>query len=88
MRRKKVKESMNIATAVSFDGLLKNVSKIVLVQSSGLKVTVTTMGRITEDGTTFIPSLDLRRMLRLNGRLGIEENMVTGGKTKRSQHEN
>lgn len=78
MRRKKVKESMNIATAVSFDGLLKNVSKIVLVQSSGLKVTVTTMGRITEDGTTFIPSLDLRRMLRINGTRETEEMKANG----------
>lgn len=78
MKRKKVKESMNIATAVSFDGLLKNVSKIVLVQSSGLKVTVTTMGRITEDGTTFIPSLDLRRMLRINGTRETEEMKANG----------
>lgn len=69
---------MNIATAVSFDGLLKNVSKIVLVQSSGLKVTVTTMGRITEDGTTFIPSLDLRRMLRINGTRETEEMKANG----------
>ena len=78
MRRKKVKESMNIATAVSFDGLLKNVSKIVLVQSSGLKVTVTTMGRITEDGTTFTPSLDLKRMLRINGTKVTEEQKRSG----------
>lgn len=69
---------MNIATAVSFDGLLKNVSKIVLVQSSGLKVTVITMGRITEDGTTFIPSLDLRRMLRINGTRETEEMKANG----------
>jgi hypothetical protein len=73
MRRKKVKESMNIATAVSFGGSSTNVSKIVLVQSSGLKVTVTTMGRITKDGTTFTPSLDLRRMLRINGLKATEE---------------
>ena len=78
MRRKKVKESMNIATVVSFGGSLKSVLKIVLVQSSGLKVTVTTMGRITEDGTTFIPSLDLKRMLRINGTKVTEEMKANG----------
>ena len=78
MRRKKVKESMNIATVVSFGGSSENVLKIVLVQSSGLKVTVTTMGRITEDGTTFIPSLDLKRMLRINGTKVTEEMKANG----------
>ena len=78
MRRKKVKESMNIATVVSFGGSSENVSKIVLVQSSGLKVTVTTMGRITEDGTTFTPSLDLKRMLRINGTRETEEQKGNG----------
>jgi hypothetical protein len=78
MRRKKVKESMNIATVVSFDGSSQSASKIVLVQSSGLKVTVTTMGRITEDGTTFTPTLDLRRMLRINGTKVTEEMKANG----------
>jgi hypothetical protein len=78
MRKKKVKESMNIAIVVLFGGSLKNVSKIVLVQSSGLKVTVTTMGRVTEDGTTFIPTLDLRRMLRINGTRETEEMKANG----------
>ena len=81
MRRKKVKESMNIATVVSFGGSSENVLKIVLVQSSGLKVTVTTMGRITEDGTTFIPSLDLKRMLRING-TKVTEDMKENGNDK------
>jgi hypothetical protein len=78
MKRKKVKESMNIATVVSFDGSSQSASKIVLVQSSGLKVTVTTMGRITEDGTTFIPTLDLKRMLRING-IKVTEEMKANG---------
>ena len=78
MRRKKVKESMNIATVVSFDGSSQSASKIVLVQSSGLKVIVTTMGRITEDGTTFIPSLDLKRMLRINGTKATEVTKENG----------
>ena len=69
---------MNIAIVVLFGGSLKNVSKIVLVQSSGLKVTVTTMGRVTEDGTTFIPTLDLRRMLRINGTRETEEMKANG----------
>ena len=78
MRRKKVKESMNIATVVSFGGSSQSASKIVLVQSSGLRVTVTTMGRIIEDGTTFIPSLDLKRMLRINGTRETEEMKANG----------
>jgi len=78
MRKKKVKESMNIAIVVLFGGSLKSVSKIVLVQSSGLRVTVTTMGRILEDGTTFIPTLDLRRMLRINGTKVTEEMKANG----------
>ena len=78
MRKKKVKESMNIAIVVLFGGSLKSVSKIVLVQSSGLKVTVTTMGRITKDGTTFTPTLDLKRMLRINGTKVTEEMKANG----------
>ena len=73
MRKKKVKESMNIATVVSFGGSSQSASKIVLVQSSGLKVTVTTMGSITKDGMNFTPSLDLRRMLRINGLKATED---------------
>ena len=73
MRRKKVKESMNIATVVSFGGSSQSASKIVLVQSSGSMATVTTMGRVTKDGTTFTPTLDLRRMLRINGQKATEE---------------
>jgi len=78
MRKKKVKESMNIATAVSFGGSSKSASKIVLVQSSGLKATVTTLGRITKDGTTFTPTLDLRRTLRINGAKETEEMKANG----------
>lgn len=69
---------MNIAIAVLFGGSSKNVLKVVLVQSSGLKVTVTTMGRITKDGMTFIPSLDLKRMLRINGTKVTEEMKANG----------
>jgi len=69
---------MNIATVVSFGGSSTNVSKIVLVQSSGSMATVTTMGRITKDGTTFIPSLDLRRMLRINGQKATKETKENG----------
>ena len=73
MRKKKVKVSMNIATVVSFDGSSQSASKIVLVQSSGSKVTVTTMGSITKDGMNFTPSLDLRQMLRINGLKATED---------------
>lgn len=69
---------MNIATVVSFGGSSQSASKIVLVQSSGLKVTVTTMGSITKDGMNFTPSLDLRRMLRINGQKVTEEQKENG----------
>ena len=69
---------MNIATVVSFGGSSQSASKIVLVQSSGSKVTVTTMGSITKDGTNFTPSLDLRRMLRINGLKATEEQKENG----------
>jgi len=69
---------MNIATVVSFGGSSKSASKIVLVQSSGLKATVITLGRITKDGTTFTPTLDLRRMLRINGAKETEEMKANG----------
>ena len=72
---------MNIATVVSFGGSSQSASKIVLVQSSGLTATVTTMGRVTKDGTTFIPSLDLRRMLRING-TKVTEDMKENGNDK------
>jgi len=78
MKRKKVKESMNIATVVSLGGSSQSASKIVLVQSSGLKVTVTTMGSIEKDGMMFTPSLDLKRMLRINGTKAIEEHKENG----------
>ena len=69
---------MNIATVVSLGGSSQSASKIVLVQSSGLTVTVTTMGRITKDGTTFTPTLDLRRMLRISGIKATEEQKGNG----------
>ena len=78
MKRKKVLQTMNIATVVSFDGSSQSASKIVLVQSSGLKVTVTTMGSIEKDGMMFTPSLDLRRMLRINGTKVTEEMKANG----------
>jgi len=69
---------MNIAIVVLFGGSLKSVSKIVLVQSIGLKVTVTTMESIEKDGTMFTPTLDLRRMLRINGTKVTEEMKANG----------
>jgi hypothetical protein len=36
------------------------------------------MGRITEDGTTFTPTLDLKRMLRINGTKVTEEMKANG----------
>ena len=69
---------MNIATVVSLGGSSQSASKIVLVQSSGLRVTVTTMGSIEKDGTMFTPSLDLRRMLRINGTRETEEMKANG----------
>ena len=69
---KKVKEKMSIVTVVSFDTSLRCESKIAIAHTVGSMVTLTTLGSVTRDGTNFIPSLALSRMLESNGQKVIE----------------
>jgi hypothetical protein len=78
MRRKKVKEQMNIVTVVSFGRLSKCVSRIAIAHTVGSTVTLTTLGSVTRDGMNFIPTHNLRRMLETNGQREIEEHMENG----------
>jgi hypothetical protein len=78
MKRKKVKEQMNIVTAVSFGRLSKCVSRIAIAHTVGSTVTLTTLGNVTRDGMNFTPTHNLRRMLETNGQKEIEEHMENG----------
>jgi len=78
MKRKKVKERMNIVTAVSFERLSKCDSKIAIAHTVGLTVTLTTLGGVKRDGTNFTPTPALRRMLETNGTKATEVLKVNG----------
>ena len=67
MRRKKVKEQMNIVTVVSFEKSSRCVLKIAIARTAGSMVTLTSVGSVTRGGTNFIPSHALMRMLESNG---------------------
>jgi hypothetical protein len=74
----KVKERMSIVTVVSLDTSSRCALKVAIAHSVGSKVTLTELGGITKDGTNFIPSPDLRRMLDTNGKRATEETQGNG----------
>jgi hypothetical protein len=78
MRRKKVKERMNIATVVSFEKSSRCASRIVIAHTVGSTVTLTTLGSVTKDGTNFIPSPALRQMLETSGQKVTEVTQENG----------
>jgi len=78
MKRKKVKEQMNIVTAVLFGRLLKCVSLIAMARTAGLMVMLTSVVNVTRDGTSFIPILALSPMLESNGLKVTEETLENG----------
>ena len=78
MRRKKVKEQMNIVTVVSFGESSRCGLKIAIARTAGSMVTLTSVGSATRDGMNFIPTHNLRRMLETNGQREIEEHMENG----------
>lgn len=82
MPHKKVKEQMNIVTAVSFGRLSKCVSRIAIAHTVGSTVTLTTLGRVTKDGTNFIPTQGLKKTLETNGQKVIEEKQENGNDTR------
>lgn len=84
----KKKESVSICTVASFGTSSRCALKVAIAHTVGSTVTLTTVGSIRGDGTSFTPNQALKRMLELSGRLGTEVKMVIGDKEKRSQHEN
>jgi hypothetical protein len=78
MRRKKVKERMNIATVVSFEKSSRCALKVAIAHTVGSTVTLTTLGSVIKDGTNFIPSLALRRMLETSGQKVTEVTQENG----------
>ena len=78
MRRKKVKEQMNIGIAVSFVGSSKKDFKIVTVHTVGSTATVTTWGSTTRAGTNYIPSRFLKKMFENSGQKVIEVTKENG----------
>jgi len=69
---RRAKEKMSIVTVVSFGESSRCVLKIAIVRTAGSTVTLTNVGSVTRDGTNFIPSLALSRMLESNGQKVIE----------------
>ena len=84
----KAKGQTSIGIVVSFGKSSEKGYKIVELRTDSSTVTVTTLASITRAGMKYIPSQDLIKMLDSNGRLATGARMVTGDKTKRSQHEN
>jgi hypothetical protein len=84
----KDKAQTSIVTVVSFDGSSNDAYRIAMQRTDGLTVSLTTLAVVTRAGMTYMKALDLNKMLELNGHLVTGESTVTGGKTKRSQHEN
>jgi hypothetical protein len=78
MRRKKVKEKMNIVTVVSFVKSSICESKIAIAHTVGSTVTLTTLGDVTRDGTNFIPTPDLKKMLETSGQKVTEVTKENG----------
>jgi hypothetical protein len=78
MRRKKVKERMSIATVVSFGRSSGCDSRIAIAHTVGSTVTLTVLGSAKRDGTNFIPSPALRRMLETSGQKATEVTQENG----------
>jgi len=74
MWRKRVREKMSIATAVSSGQLLKCALRVETKPTAGFRVTLTTLGDIKRGGTNSIPSPDLRLT---SGRSGTGATGVT-----------
>ena len=75
---RKAKEKMSIVTVVSFEKLSRCVFKIVIAHTAGSMVTLTSAGSVTRDGTNFIPSPALRRMLETSGKKVTEVTQENG----------
>lgn len=72
------KEKMNIVTVVSFGRSSRCALKIAIARTVGSMVTLTSVGNVTRDGTNFIPSPALRRMLESSGQKVTEVTKENG----------
>jgi hypothetical protein len=77
-RKKKLLESANICTVVSFGRSSRCALKIAMVHTVGSVATVTTLGVGRRGGTNFIPNQILKKMLETNGLKVIEETQENG----------
>jgi hypothetical protein len=75
---KKERETTNIVTVVSFDGLSKNELKIAMERIDGSMVTLTTLVDITKDGMTYIKDHGLNKMFEISGAKAIVEQKENG----------
>ena len=66
-RKKKLQESANICTVVSFGRSSRCELKIAMVHTVGSVATVTTLGVGRKGGTNFTPNQNLKMMLETNG---------------------
>jgi hypothetical protein len=82
MKGKKVKEKTSIATAVSFDGLLKSDYKTVMVHTSGSTATVIQLGVSSRDGMNSTLSHASKKMFESSGQKVIEVTMENGNELR------
>ena len=75
---KKERETTNIVTVVSFDGLSKNELKIAMERTDGSMVTLTTLVVITKDGMTYMKDHGLSKMFEISGVKAIVETKENG----------
>ena len=78
MRRKKGKVRTSIGIAVSFGGLSKPEYKIVTLQCDSSKATVTSLGRLSRDGTKFTLNPTWTEMFESNGEKATEVTKENG----------
>jgi hypothetical protein len=87
MRRKREKVKTSIGIAVSFGGLSKPEYKIVTLRCDSSTATVTSLGRLSRDGTKFTLNPIWTEMSELNGLLATEAKTEIGNKMKRNKNE-
>ena len=78
MRRKKVKGQMSIGIAVSFDGSSTKDFKIVTLRCDSSTATVTSLGKLSRDGTNFTLNPTWKETFESNGTEEIKATMENG----------
>ena len=78
MRRKREKVKTSIGIAVSFGGLSKPEYKIVTLRCDSSTATVTSLGRLSRDGTKFTLNPTWTEMFESNGAKEIKATKENG----------